>query len=83
MPDLILLDMEMPGMAGLEVLHALRILPHGGATVPIFMITSRQQARHRAMALAGGATRYFAKPYDQAELLRATQVVLASNGASS
>jgi len=79
MPDLITLDMEMPGMDGLEALTALRLLPHGGATVPVFMITSRQQARHRAAALAAGVTRYFTKPFDSDELLSAMNLVLAEN----
>lgn len=77
MPDLITLDMEMPGMDGLEALSALRLLPNGGATVPVFMITSRQQARHRAAALAAGVTRYFTKPYDTDELIGAAQLALA------
>ena len=77
MPDLITLDMEMPGMDGLEALSALRLLPDGGAGVPVFMITSRQQARHRAAALAAGVTRYFTKPYDAEELIGAAHLVLA------
>ena len=77
MPDLITLDMEMPGMDGLEALSALRLLPDGGASVPVFMITSRQQARHRAAALAAGVTRYFTKPYDAEELIGAAHLVLA------
>jgi CheY-like chemotaxis protein len=80
MPDLITLDMEMPGMDGLEALSALRLLPVGGSTVPVFMITSRQQARHRAAALAAGVTRYFTKPYDQDELIGAARMALAQGG---
>ena len=79
MPDLITLDMEMPGMDGLEALTALRLLPNGGAGVPVFMITSRQQARHRAAALAAGVTRYFTKPFDSDELLSAASLVLAES----
>jgi DNA-binding response OmpR family regulator len=41
------------------------------------MITSRQQARHRAAALSAGVTRYFTKPYDGDELIGAAQLVLA------
>jgi chemotaxis protein histidine kinase CheA len=83
MPDLITLDMEMPGMDGLEALSALRLLPNGGATVPVFMITSRQQARHRAAALAAGVTRYFTKPYDQDELVAATRFILSRGGVTA
>jgi CheY-like chemotaxis protein len=83
MPDLITLDMEMPGMDGLEALTALRLLPDGGATVPVFMITSRQQARHRAAALAAGVTRYFTKPYDTDELIGASHLVLAEGAGQS
>jgi chemosensory pili system protein ChpA (sensor histidine kinase/response regulator) len=77
MPGLITLDMEMPGMDGLEALTALRLLPNGGATVPVFMITSRQQARHRAAALAAGVTRYFTKPFESEELLSAAKSAFA------
>jgi CheY-like chemotaxis protein len=77
-PDLVLLDMEMPDMDGVETLRALRGLPQGGGTVPVFMVTSRQQARHRAAAFAAGVTRYFAKPYDQNALLRAAEQAVAS-----
>ncbi|MDB5077381.1 MAG: hypothetical protein JWO42_3560, partial [Chloroflexi bacterium] len=83
MPDLITLDMEMPGMDGLEALTALRLLSGGGATVPVFMITSRQQARHRAAALAAGVTRYFTKPYDTDELIGAAHMVLAEGAGQS
>lgn len=81
MPDLITLDMEMPGMDGLETLSALRLLP-GGGDVPVFMITSRQQARHRAAAIAAGVTRYFTKPYDDDELIGAARLDLAARASS-
>ncbi len=80
-PAVITLDMEMPGMDGLETLAALRRLP-GGVTAPVFMITSRQQARHRAAALAAGVTRYFTKPYDGDELVGAARVAIAEGMAA-
>ncbi len=81
MPAVITLDMEMPGMDGLETLTALRRLP-GGVTAPVFMVTSRQQARHRAAALAAGVTRYFTKPYDGDEMVGAARVAIAEGMAA-
>jgi len=80
-PAVITLDMEMPGMDGLETLAALRRLP-GGVTAPVFMVTSRQQARHRAAALAAGVTRYFTKPYDGDEMVGAARVAIAEGMAA-
>ncbi|HEY8286446.1 MAG TPA: response regulator, partial [Chloroflexota bacterium] len=70
MPDLITLDMEMPRMNGLEMLSILRQLP-GGRQVPVFMITTRGQERHRKAALAAGVSRYFIKPFDGDDVLAA------------
>ena len=81
MPAVITLDMEMRGMDGLETLAALRCLP-GGAATPVFMVTSRQQARHRAAALAAGVTRYFTKPYDGDEMVGAARVCIAEGMAA-
>jgi CheY-like chemotaxis protein len=69
-------------MDGLETLAALRLLP-GGASIPVFMVTSRQQTRHRAAALAAGVTRYFTKPYDDDEVVGAARLAIAGGlGAS-
>jgi chemosensory pili system protein ChpA (sensor histidine kinase/response regulator) len=72
MPDLISLDMEMPRMNGLEMLSILRQLP-GGQEVPVFMISTRGQERHRQAALQAGVTRYFIKPYDSEDVLAAAR----------
>ncbi|MGH2411758.1 MAG: hybrid sensor histidine kinase/response regulator, partial [Chloroflexota bacterium] len=72
MPDLITLDMEMPRMNGLEMLSILRQLP-GGRQVPVFMITTRGQERHRKAALAAGVSRYFIKPFDADDVLTAAR----------
>jgi chemosensory pili system protein ChpA (sensor histidine kinase/response regulator) len=70
LPDLISLDMEMPRLNGLEMLSVLRQLP-GGAQVPVFMVTTRGQERHRREALKAGVSRYFTKPFDGAAMLAA------------
>jgi DNA-binding response OmpR family regulator len=72
MPALISLDMEMPRMNGMEMLAVLRQLP-GGQAVPVFMITTRGQERHRKAALSAGVTRYFIKPFDNDDLLAAAR----------
>jgi chemosensory pili system protein ChpA (sensor histidine kinase/response regulator) len=67
-PDLMLLDIEMPRMDGYELLQHVRSdsrLRH----VPIVMITSRSGQKHRKKARKAGANDYLTKPYQEAELV--------------
>jgi len=67
-PDLILLDIEMPRMDGYEVASWVRSesrLKH----VPIMMITSRSGQKHRERAAEVGANAYLTKPYKESELI--------------
>ena len=66
-PDLVLLDMMMPGRTGLEVLERLRTEPAVSAT-PVIMLTARTQENDRAAANTAGATRFLPKPFSPAEL---------------
>jgi CheY-like chemotaxis protein len=76
-PDLILLDMMMPGRSGHEVLTALRLDPATAAT-PVIMLTARAQAADRdAMDLAG-ATAYLTKPFSPLGLAAIVEEVLAA-----
>src|SRR5262249_50837401 len=59
--DLILLDMHMPRMGGLELLKQIRGL---GVNVPIIMITANADTRAAAEALGGGVFAYIPKPFD-------------------
>ena len=59
--DLILLDMHMPRMGGLEMLKQIRGL---GVNVPIIMITANADTRAAAEALGGGVFAYIPKPFD-------------------
>ncbi len=68
-PDLILLDIVMPNMDGIEACRLLRAI--GPAkSIPIIMVTTRGEQRVIDAAYASGATDYVTKPIDQKELLR-------------
>jgi chemosensory pili system protein ChpA (sensor histidine kinase/response regulator) len=69
-PDIILLDIEMPRMDGYEVAAHVRNDPRL-KNVPIIMITSRVGEKHRARAIELGVDDYLGKPYQEAELLDA------------
>jgi chemosensory pili system protein ChpA (sensor histidine kinase/response regulator) len=71
-PDVILLDIEMPRMDGYEVAAHVRADPRL-ATVPIVMITSRMGEKHRARAIELGVDDYLGKPYQESQLLDAIE----------
>ena len=62
-PDLVLLDVNLPGMSGIEACRAIR-LQTGGATLPIVMITGSDTGETLEQAYAAGATDYLCKPID-------------------
>jgi two-component system, OmpR family, KDP operon response regulator KdpE len=64
-PDLVLLDLGLPGLNGLGVIHALR----GWTTVPIIVLTARDDERSKVAALDAGADDYVTKPFGMAELV--------------
>ncbi|HZH43725.1 MAG TPA: response regulator, partial [Lysobacter sp.] len=68
-PDLMLLDIEMPRMDGYELATQMRADPRL-RDVPIVMITSRTGDKHRQRALDIGVDRYLGKPYQEPELMR-------------
>jgi len=70
LPDVMLLDIEMPRMDGFEVASRVR---HTGRLqhIPIIMITSRTGEKHRERALSLGVNKYMGKPYQESELLDA------------
>ena len=68
-PDLMLLDIEMPRMDGYELATAMKADPRL-RNVPIVMITSRSGEKHRQRAFEIGVERYLGKPYQEPELIR-------------
>jgi len=71
-PDIILLDIEMPRMDGYELATHVRADPRL-ADIPIVMITSRVGEKHRARAIEIGVNDYLGKPYQEHQLLDAIE----------
>ena len=65
-PDLILLDVMLPGMNGFEICRNLR---DGGSAVPIIMLTAREEESDKVFGLESGADDYMTKPFSMRELL--------------
>ena len=68
-PDLIVLDLKMPGMDGFDFLKWLRQEP-GSSSLPVLVFTRSTRAEDKARAIAGGAAGYFVKPKDFETLVR-------------
>jgi CheY-like chemotaxis protein len=68
-PDVVLTDLEMPNMNGLELAAHLRSRPELAA-LPVIMITSRSMDKHRRQAMSAGVDVYLTKPYTDQELLQ-------------
>ena len=73
--DLIVTDLNMPNMNGLEMIEALRQSPaHTG--VPIIFLTTESDADMKARAKAAGATGWVTKPFDPENLVKIVRKVL-------
>ncbi|HXR52863.1 MAG TPA: Hpt domain-containing protein [Steroidobacteraceae bacterium] len=80
-PDVVLLDIEMPRMDGYEVAAHMRA-DERLKRVPIIMITSRVGEKHRARALELGVDEYLGKPYQESQLLEAIAPLVGDEGDS-
>ncbi len=78
LPDVILLDVMMPGMDGFEVCRRLRMTP-ALAEVPILMITALDDRQSRLLGLESGAEDFLGKPIDHIELRIRIQTILRIN----
>jgi len=79
MPDLVIMDVQMPGMSGLQATGAIRALP-AGADVPILALTAQAMKGDRERILSAGCDDYLAKPVPPRELRATVTRLLASRG---
>ena len=76
-PDLVVLDLMLPGLDGLEVMRRLR--DTGGPRVPVILLTARGEESDRIDGLRLGADDYVVKPFSPAELVARVDAVLRRN----
>ncbi|HSI54732.1 MAG: response regulator [Ramlibacter sp.] len=74
-PDLIISDVQMPGMNGFQMLAALRAQP-AHASVPVILLTSLQERAHMRIGMTTGADDYITKPFRPGELREAVAAQL-------
>jgi DNA-binding response OmpR family regulator len=74
-PDLIILDLNLPGLDGMELFRILRLRP-STAGVPVIMVTARTSEQDRVNGLEFGADDYMTKPFSLRELVARVRVVL-------
>lgn len=79
-PDLLILDLTLPGMDGYQVCRLLKFDPKYSRT-PIIMLTSRSQKEDREWGEKVGADAYFTKPYEAKELLDKIKELLGRKNA--
>jgi two-component system KDP operon response regulator KdpE len=71
-PDLVVLDLGLPGLDGIDVVHGLR----GWSDVPILVLSAREDEAAKVAALDAGADDYVTKPFGMAELLARVRAAL-------
>ena len=67
-PDLILMDVQMPGTDGIQVMRGLKAIPRL-ASVPVIMITGRSEGKVVVDCLQAGAADFLVKPFDRNKLI--------------
>jgi two-component system KDP operon response regulator KdpE len=77
-PDLVLLDLGLPGLDGVAVIEAVR----GWSAVPIIVLTAREDERSKVQALDLGADDYVTKPFGMAELIARIGAALRRSSAT-
>ena len=80
LPDLVILDLMLPDMDGLDVCRRIRALPGPAARVPVLMLTAKGDPMDRIIGLELGADDYLPKPFEPRELLARIRAILRRQG---
>ena len=83
LPDLVVLDLMLPDMDGLEVCRRIRSMPGEAGRVPVLMHTAKGDPMDRIVGLEIGADDYLPKPFEPRELLARIRAILRRRGESS
>jgi len=83
LPALVILDLMLPGMDGLEVCRRIRALPGSAARIPVLMLTAKGDPMDRVIGLEIGADDYLPKPFEPRELLARVRALLRRREAGS
>ena len=81
-PDLVMLDVMLPGKSGFEILKELRA-DASFTDMPILMLTARGHARDREMAELAGVSRFMTKPFSNEEMINAVHELTAPGSLSA
>ncbi len=79
-PDLILLDLNMPGMNGLQTLKRIRAMPGPAGKIPVIAMTADALAEQRAFYLTQGIDGYLAKPINPTRIEMEIKAVMDKRG---
>ena len=75
--DAVIMDVMLPGMAGIQIVHALR---HPGNSIPVLMLTARTSTSDKVEGLDAGADDYMTKPFEAPELLARLRALTRRQG---
>jgi len=79
-PDLVILDIMLPGMDGFEVCRRIRSHPES-SRVPVIMLSARKNSQDIERGTQAGAEAYITKPFKSAQLISTIEQILSSSGA--
>ena len=83
MPDLVVLDLMLPDMDGLDVCRRIRALPDARGQLPVLMLTAKGDPMDRVIGLELGADDYLPKPFEPRELLARIRAILRRQPSTS